>query len=120
MSVFKNGNKKFLKPRNPTHSAPSVQINYKIRYIYRTCYEAFYGKLKNNERVVLKGERDVRNLKVVKSWSFAQNEKKVCIGDKVYSSIKECAEDTHYDRSYIHKMLEGVSTNLLGVRYVEI
>lgn len=119
VSVFKNGNKKVLKPRNPKHSAPSVQINYKTRYIYRTCYEAFYGKLEDNERVVLEGKRDVRNLKVVKSWDFAKREKKVCIGDKVYASIKECAEDTHYDRSYIHKMLDGVSTNLLGVRYVD-
>lgn len=120
VSIFKNGNRKVLKPKNPEHSAPCVQINGKTRYVYRTCYEAFYGKLKDNERVVLEGKKDVRNLKVVQSWSFARNEKKVCIGDKVYSSIKECAEDLHYDRSYIHKMLEGAYTNLLGVRYVDV
>lgn len=83
-------------------------------------YKAFIGEIKDKHIVVCDGDLKIENLRLknLSEVNRVKNPKKVRIGDKVYNSIKECANKNFISVPYLYQMLEGVKPNLIGVEFV--
>ena len=83
-------------------------------------YKAFIGEIKDKHIVVCDGDLKIENLRLknLSEVNRVKNPKKVRIGDKVYNSIKECANKNFISVPYLYQMLEGVKPNLIGVELV--
>lgn len=83
-------------------------------------YKAFIGEIKDKHIVVCDGDLKIENLRLknLSEVNRVKNPKKVRIGDKVYNSIKECANKNFISVHYLYQMLEGVKPNLIGVELV--
>ena len=83
-------------------------------------YKAFVGEIKDKHIVVCDGDLKIENLRLknLSEVNRVKNPKKVRIGDKVYNSIKECANKNFISVPYLYQMLEGVKPNLIGVELV--
>lgn len=83
-------------------------------------YKAFVGEIKDKHIVVCDGDLKIENLRLknLSEVNRVKNPKKVRIGDKVYNSIKECANKNFISLPYMYQMLEGVKPNLIGVELV--
>lgn len=88
--------------------------------VNRLVYEAFISKIPYGKKVECVGERKIENLRIVSGNAFMAKKvrKKVRVGDKVYSSVTECAKDCNYSVGNVTNMLKGARTNVLGVEYV--
>lgn len=82
-------------------------------------YKAFVGEIKDKHIVVCDGDLKIENLRLknLSEVNRVKNPKKVRIGDKVYNSIKECANKNFISVPYMYQMLEGVKPNLIGVEF---
>lgn len=83
-------------------------------------YKSFVGEIKDKHIVVCDGDLKIENLRLknLSEVNRVKNPKKVRIGDKVYNSIKECANKNFISVPYLYQMLEGVKPNLIGVELV--
>lgn len=83
-------------------------------------YKAFVGEIKDKHIVVCDGDLKIEDLRLknLSEVNRVKNPKKVRIGDKVYNSIKECANKNFISVPYLYQMLEGVKPNLIGVELV--
>lgn len=83
-------------------------------------YKAFVGEIKDKHIVVCDGDLKIEDLRLknLSEVNRVKNSKKVRIGDKVYNSIKECANKNFISVPYLYQMLEGVKPNLIGVELV--
>lgn len=124
VSVDLKGNQKEMKATKETESIYRVAVNFKEgrRYlnVLFEAYKAFVGEIEKNDSIVWDGEMKIENLRVIKlaQTQGLRNEKKVRIGDTVYSSITECARKNFISRSHMYQMIEGIVPNSIGVEFV--
>lgn len=82
-------------------------------------YKAFVGEIKDKHIAVCDGDLKIENLKLVdlSEVNRLKNSKKVKVGDKIYNSVIECANNNFISVPYMYQMLEGVKPNLIGVEF---
>ena len=118
---IKDGKETELKRIKKSNNSFQVKISGKHYSLGRLMYEAFIGKLKDDELVFFEGGFKLENLKkITKSNQSKKTAKyrKVKVGDKIYDSILECANDVGYSYWTIQEKLSGRIRNDIGVEYV--
>ena len=72
-------------------------------------YKAFIGEIKDKHIVVGDGDLKIENLRLknLSEVNRVKNPKKVRIGDKVYNSIKECANKNFISVPYLYHFKEN-------------